>query len=222
MQRMNKGVKGEKELLAIFDYLKQQKMTWEFPVGLEVGKFINSGVDHMREMLSEVMLWNNDSILDFSGAFRLLFPIENSLTEEEGEKHFSKLRCLEDNLKILLMTIAKGIPQINMGIMFGWRFESKEKIKSIVSRIDKIQRYCNHINKNSNRNIKSNINYSIFCVTPLPGTPFYQQMVKERRIAYEIEKDPELWNLYTSILQGEYYKPHEISGLRFSTKRWKS
>jgi radical SAM superfamily enzyme YgiQ (UPF0313 family) len=214
MLRMNGKPAGERNLFEMFDYLRKQNMVWEFPIGLEVGQFMDAQRNRIKDLLLEVMLWNNDSIKDFCGAFRMLFPIENLLTGEEKEENLSKMKSLEDNIKILSMIISKGIPQVNLGIMIGWANDNKQKIRNLENSIDQIRRYCEHINSNSTRKIKTAVNYSIFCTTPLPGTPLYQQMLKEKRIKYAIETDPELWNLYTSVLEGDHFKPHEITSIR--------
>ncbi|MFC2146479.1 B12-binding domain-containing radical SAM protein [Acidobacteriota bacterium] len=214
MLRMDGKPAGERNLFEMFDYLRKQNMVWEFPIGLEVGQFMDAQRNRIKDLLLEVMFWNNDSIKDFSGAFRMLFPIENLLTGEEQGENLSKMRSLEDNMKILAMIISKGIPQVNLGIMIGWAADNKQKIGNLEKSIDQIRRYCEHINSNSTRMIKTAVNYSIFCTTPLPGTPLYQQMLKEKRIKYAIETDSELWNLYTSVLEGDCFKSHEITSLR--------
>ncbi|MDO8553267.1 MAG: hypothetical protein Q7S22_00530 [Candidatus Micrarchaeota archaeon] len=52
----------------------------------------------------------------------------------------------------------------------------------------------------------------MFCLMPLPGTPDYSTMGS--RIAYDIERDPELWNVFTSVIQGDNFSPERITELR--------
>ena len=215
MQRLNKGQKGEKELLKMFDYLREQNMIWEFPVGLEIGKFFDPRTNKINNLLLQTMLWNNDSLNDFIGLFRLLFPIENSLANDGNEKNiFKKMKSLDISIRLLQEMFQMGVPQINLGIMFGLPYENHRHLQTIKQQLEIITQLRCTANTKSTRTIKSTINYSVFCATPLPGTPFYQQMGKEKRIKYDIEKDPELWNLHLSVLQGDYYKPHEIASLR--------
>lgn len=214
MLRLNKGATGEDELQEMFDYLRQNNMVWEFSVGLEIGKFIDSRTNKIKDSLIRSMFWNNNSVENFSGSFRVLIPVENSFSgENEGKGKLSKMRKYEDNLKILDSIISQGIPQINIGIMIGWPNESLKNIKNIQERVEEVGRLCNSVGKVVNR-FKTKLNYSFFCVTPLPGTPFYHQMIIEKRIVYDIETDPELWSLYTSVLNGDYYTPNNITDIR--------
>lgn len=210
--RMNDNLQGIKELIMMFQFLRRERLVWEFPVGLEMGKLIEPRTGNIIESLFDVLFWSNDSMEDYSGVFRLLFPLENLFSNQE--KKYSKMRDGEFYFRLLENMILKGIPQINLGIIIGWPGENEASIETLKTRIEQCHSFCQSVNRKSTRKIKTHINYSLFCLTPLPGTPLYRQLESERRIVYDIETDPELWSLYTSVIQGDTLSPHETTKLR--------
>lgn len=215
LQRLNKGAVGETELIDLFNWLSNNKFTWEFPVGLEIGKLVDERTNKIRHDLLNALLWNNDFYHDFFGSFRLLFPLENALAYNSNIKRkFSKMTRINSIYRVLAEMISTGIPQINLGIMFGFPEDSDQTKGRIQKNIDHIFTIQKDVNRRSVRTNKTQLNTSFFCVTPIPGTPFYQKMLKERKIKYNIEKDPELWNLYTSVLQGDIFSPESITSIR--------
>lgn len=214
LQRI-RGTNGDQELIEMFEFIRERRLSWEFPVGLELGKFMNLRDSKLRETLVRTMFWNNDSIDEFCGAFRALIPMENSLSKNEDiQRTYTKIRKLDDNLRILEAIMQQGIPQINLGVMIGLPDESRESIETTKDRINQINHLRESVNNTIIKDIKTVINYSIFCVTPLPGTPLFEQMRKDNRIKYDIDQDPELWNLYTSVIEGESFTPHDITAIR--------
>ena len=175
LQRVNKGPQAYEELILMFDYLRHHQLIWEFPVGLEIGKLFNTRTAGVKDSLIESLFWNNDSLDNFSGAFRALIPVENSLSGDKDHR-LSKLRKFDENVAILEQIISSGVPQINLGVMIGWPEESHDSIKNITEKLELIDQLCVSVNNKNIHNIKTKINYSIFCVTPLPGTPFYNNM----------------------------------------------
>lgn len=158
LQRMNKGQKGETELITFFNYLKMNKMVWEFPVGLEIGRLIDTKTKKIREDLFNVMLWNNDSVENFSGLFRLLFPFENSLSISGNDRmKLKKMRDLHDNLNILQAMISKGIPQINVGIMIGFSDETIHNIEEIKRKIKIINQLLINTNSHTSNKIMTHV-----------------------------------------------------------------
>jgi hypothetical protein len=49
---------------------------------------------------------------------------------------------------------------------------------------------------------------------PLPETPFKDQIIAQNRLRYDIERYPELWNIFCSVIQGEHFSPEETTQYR--------
>jgi hypothetical protein len=213
LQRMHRP-SGKDELIQMFEFLIEHGFTWEFPVGIEVGKLLRNGEGTVHEDLVDVMFWNNDHIDDYSGAFRSLIPFENMLGADDSSTTYRKMRTIEENHSILARLMRSGVPQINLAVMVGFQGETKESLERTRRGILEIMRLREEINDASSRNIKTFINYSLFVVTPFPGTPLYEQMRREGRLQYDIEVDPELWNLYTSVIRGDTFDAHRTTAHR--------
>lgn len=189
----NTLLRREGELIEIFEYLRQREVAWEFPNGLEfglLGRNTTSGEWSARTELVESMFWNNGNLNEFSGAHRLLFPVEDSLLRTSS---LLKLRTggAKETLDRLLET---KIPYINIGIMIGAWNETEDERKRLRCLL---QQYATIASSS-----ETSINYSIFCTMPLPGTGLGRRLCEEHRVKYDINRFPELWNVFISVVDG--------------------
>lgn len=191
----------------LFEFLREHEMIWEFSVGLEVGRLMDKA-GKIREELMGAMFWNNGKPEKWAGAFRLLAPFENL-----GEEFtlYEKLRPWEDNLKIMGMLAEFGIPQVNLGVMFGWPTDNLNQVEGIRRKAGEIKRILSGEYK---REVMPGLNLSLFCLMPLPGTGLYFQMEREGRIKYNINEDPELWNVFISVIEGKNFSAERITEIR--------
>lgn len=210
LQRLNHGERGELELIEMFEYLKKMEMVWEFPVGIEIGRLMQKDSSDFREHLFDLMFWNSDDPDNFSGAFRGLVPFENILADGDApETNLRKMRTVNENMQILSRVIAAGMPQINLAVMLGFPDATKEKLKATRKNLETIMEIRDDITDESDRLIGSHINFSLFNATPYPGTPYFDEVIREKRLEYGIEEHPELWNLYTSVVRGDTFTAAE-------------
>lgn len=190
----------------IFDYLKQKGASWEFPDGLEVRllgkKDPVTGIWMPRTSLMDKLFWNNSDYQDFAGLHRLLFPTEDSLLRESN---LPKLKEVASQ-QILEELIKRNVPYINLAIMVGAPHETPLERKRLEKNLERLSRIANGTN--------TQLNYSIFCTIPLPGTRFGEQMFNEGRVRYDITLYPELWNVFVSTLQGDYFTPEQTTEFR--------
>jgi biotin synthase-like enzyme len=221
---------GERELIEFFRFLRSLNLVWEFSVGVELG-MLADGKGRLREELIEAMFQNEDvrqksyfrspsclgdsevsESLRFVGASRVLAPLEDL-----GSRHnIKKMLGWKQEKGILRKLISIGVPQINLGIMLGFPHDNAENISRIRAKIQELEEMRLEINERNRptKGLLTAFNHSLFCVMPLPGTPLYEQMKTDGRIKYDIEKDPELWNVFTSVIEGDSFAPERITQLR--------
>ncbi len=205
LQRLNHAERGERELIAMFEYLHERQMVWEFPVGIEIGRLMRRDSQEFHERLFDLMFWNNDDPDDFAGAFRSLIPFENVLRADDSALRLKKMRSINENFRILSRVIASGIPQVNLAVMIGFPHDTEASLADTRRNLEEISRLRREIADASPRTIKTHINFSLFTATPYPGTPYFTEALRERRMEYDIEEHPELWNLYTSVVRGDTF-----------------
>jgi len=54
LQRLNHAERGERELIEMFEYLHEQQMVWEFPVGIEIGRLMRRNSQEFHERLFDL------------------------------------------------------------------------------------------------------------------------------------------------------------------------
>ena len=180
------------ELIEIFNYLREREVAWEFPIGLEMqGLTKTDGT--FREELFASLFWNKVSSGHFSGAHRLLLPLEDILLGKSNLSKFNRSQGkITDNIRRILDT---GMPFLNIAVMTGGPEETLDDRKRLELNLAEIY--------NLSQNFSTKINFSIFCMSPLPGTPFGRQMAD--RVAYSINQEPELWTVATSVIAGDSF-----------------
>ena len=110
--------------------------------------------------------------------------------------------------------IEEGMPQINLAVMIGFPSDTKESIKATRQNLDLMMDMRNDIVDGLDRQVNTHINFSIFTATPFPGTPYFEETLQSKRMEYDIEEHPELWNLYTSVVRGDTFSAAESTNHR--------
>lgn len=188
------------DLIDIFNYMRESKVAWEFPVGLEM-QLLTDKQGLFQDKLFEALFWNNKSSdgSGFSGAHRLLLPLEDMLLRESNLKKLSRVQGQAVN--IIDKLLDAHIPFLNVAIMIGDPRETASDRSRLESNLEELY----GITKSS----ATRMNFSIFCTSPLPGTPFGREMAKAQRLAFSIEDAPELWTVATSVISGNEFSAVE-------------
>ncbi|MFA4887486.1 MAG: radical SAM protein, partial [Candidatus Nanoarchaeia archaeon] len=194
-------MRRSEELREIFQYMQEKKMAWEFPNGLEFGLLNIGNSNRRRDNLVEALFWNNGDRDNYAGAHRVLIPVEDSLLRQSSLlklRHGGQAEVLEE-------VIQRGVPYINLGIMIGSATETKQERKRLEGWLDRFSQF---------QKGPSQVNYSLFCTMPLPGTQLGRDLEAHGKIRYDINKDPELWNVFTSVIEGDNFSPEETTAYR--------
>ncbi|HLD73076.1 MAG TPA: radical SAM protein [Candidatus Nanoarchaeia archaeon] len=192
------------ELERVFGYLREKSVSWEFPNGLEIGLLgsNNLGKWQPRKSLLDALFWNNGNRNDYSGAHRVLLPVEDSLLRESS---LFKLRS-GGQVQLLEELVDKRVPYINLGIMIGDSHETQNERNNLQRNLQRLV----EVGQGSD----SKINFSLFCTMPLEGTDFGRRMQAEGRVRYSIDEFPELWNVFVSVVDGDNFRAEEVTQYR--------
>lgn len=189
------------DLIRFFSYLKTLDTSWEFPVGLEVEQLTDSKGQPKWDLIG-ALFWNNGRRDHHAGAHRMLFPVEDSLLRPTT---LSKLRK-NVYVQILEAIIERGLPFLNLAIMIGAPQETADERARLEDGVGRLLRLA--------EGTGTRINLSIFCTMPLPGTEFAARMQREGRVVYDIDRAPELWNVFCSVVRGDRFGAEESTAYR--------
>lgn len=198
-------LRNSSDLVEIFKYLREHRVAWEFPVGLEMQLLIDPK-GGLKENLFEALFWNNinSGSASFAGVHRLLLPLEDILLRQSDLKKLS--RAQNEATGVINKLLDVRIPFLNVAIMIG---DPKETMSDRI-RLENNLEQLYDIARGSN----TQMNFSIFCMSPLPGTPFGREMTAKQRLAYSIEDAPELWTIATSVINGDEFSAIENTSYR--------
>ena len=186
------------ELTEIFTYLKEKKVSWEFPSGIEVKKLFEKRDDLVDQLLGHTV----DEEGKFVGCYRALIPLEDCLIRYS--KH-TKCQGLDYDA-VLKGLIARKIPYANLGVMIGSASETEQDQEIREGELNRIHEMF--------KDTDTIVNFSEFCSIPIPGTGFHKTMGQKGRIMYDPAEFPELYNVFTSVIQGNHFSPEEITEFR--------
>ena len=192
------------ELVTIFRHLRERRIAWEFPNGLEIGLLIDQLRGGFKEELFETLFWNSEGP-PFVGAHRLLVPFEDALLHRSS---LTKLKGVQVRIGGLLRRLLDtGIPFLNLAIMIGDIQESREHREQLEIQLELMYNWM--------QRSKTRVNFSIFCTSPLPGTVLGRAAANSRtRLSHSIEEAPELWTVFTSVLNGDNFTAEQTTKYR--------
>ncbi|HBH46698.1 MAG: hypothetical protein A2445_00410 [Candidatus Jacksonbacteria bacterium RIFOXYC2_FULL_44_29] len=190
------------ELIAIFNYMRDQNVAWEFPVGLETQRLTDRN-GKVKKELFEALFWNSHDEICFSGAHRLLLPLEDSLLRESRLTKLDRLHTPEAS-NIIKHLLETEIPFLNLAVMIGAPEESAVNRARLEQNLEVLYKIT--------RGSKTRVNFSLFCTSPLPGTPFGRRMAS--RLSHKIEAAPELWTVFSSVINGDAFTAEETTQYR--------
>jgi hypothetical protein len=182
---------GRSDLIELFKTMRRMGFAWEFPIGLEIGRFIKDG--QVDEELMEVMF---DHSVDtatgrFTGAYRMYVPLETF----ERREHYKKLRSGTEQNKVLTWLAGAGLPEIDFGVVlppsateetFSATRDGYLQVKDII---------------HSNGATKAR--YAAFHLIPIA-------LFRAMQTKYTIDEFPEAWNLYFPNYDGDHFTGREL------------
>lgn len=177
----------------VFNY--ERKVTEEFCEEM-IGRKV--GVNFWFETRADCILRDRDLLprLKEAGCFQILIGIEHYAQKALDSYH--KGTTIEQNLEAM-KAIKKAGLSIAGTMMMGWWKDDKEGIRSLYRLCHP---YVSH--------------FGLGMLTPIPGTPLYNEMKKLGRIE---EKDYSKYDLLHPIMPTKYMSREELSNLQMNMHR---
>jgi hypothetical protein len=189
---------GREEILEIFQILRAYDFAWEFINGFEIGKLadVNGVIDYelIEAMFSSCV--RGDRLI---GCFRSYIPVES--LRDDAPKKYKKLRTWDIEKEILRAIADAGLPALGFGIMIGFVDDTPETLKLTAQRCTELRELCEKANPAAIQH------FQFFNNILLPGTPNFSKHLKYAK--YDISAHPELFNFYTSIVDGHHFEHSE-------------
>lgn len=182
---------GRRDLIELFKTMRHMGFAWEFPIGLEIGRFIKDG--RIDEELMEVMFAHSVDAATgrFIGAYRMYVPLE---TFEERER-YRKLRSGAEQNKVLTWLAGAGLPEIDFGVVL----PPSATEKTFSATRDGYLQVKDIINSNG----ATKARYAAFHLIPIS---LYRHMTT----TFSIDEFPEAWNIYFPNYDGEHFTGREL------------
>jgi hypothetical protein len=182
---------GRRDLIELFSTMRRMEFAWEFPIGLEIGRFLKNG--ELDEELMEVMF--NHSVDStpgrLTGAYRVYVPLETF----EHREHYKKLRSIEEQNKVIARLARTGLLEIDFGVVL-LPSVSDEGFRAIR---DGYLRVRDIIKSNGSTKAR----YAVFHLIPIA-------LFRGMKTKHSIDEFPEAWNLYFPNYDGQHFTGREL------------
>lgn len=192
---------GREEVLSWFAAMREQGFLWEFANGVEIGKLESGGV--VDEELIEMMFGYDGS----AGCYRSYIPLER--IDVSDDPPYRKLKAFDVQKRILLSIARQGVALLNLGVIIGNPEESPDSLRRTEMRMTSLK---DDILDFTGGGTFAFANF--FLHIPICGTNDYRRFHKERRLSFDIDAHPELYNFYTSIIRGDHFSYQDLTEIR--------
>ncbi|WP_068086062.1 cobalamin-dependent protein [Polycladidibacter stylochi] len=182
----------------LLTHMRRLKFAWEFPNGLEVGRFIRNGeVD--RELISLLFSNYKDHLTgQHIGAYRAFIPVETF----EKRANYKKLKPVNEQNAVIKEIITHNIPEINFGVVLPPNAKQ--------STFDAIHNGYKEIKKILNENKYTKSRFSIFHLIPIA-------LHRSMKTLRSVDDFPEGWNFHFPIYNGTHLTAEELFINRIET-----
>jgi hypothetical protein len=182
---------GRNELIKLFDVMRQMGFAWEFPNGLEIGRFIRNG--EVDDELMEAMFSHSIDPASgrVTGAYRVYVPLETF----ERRSDYKKLKGAVDQNRVLTRLARAGLPEIDFGVVlppsatedtFAATRDGYLNVRDIVE--------SNGVTK---------ARYAVFHLIPIA-------LFRSMKTKYTVDDFPEGWNFYFPVYDGEHFSARQL------------
>jgi hypothetical protein len=191
---------GRAAVLEWFHYMHRRRFVWEFANGVEIGKLEQNGALD-AELIEALFAYDGSS-----GCFRSYIPLERIDT---NGLPYRKLKMFDVQKQILCAIAQQGVPVMNLGVIVGNPQETRASLAITERRMFELKDAIGNASRGRTFPFAN-----IFLHIPICGTNDYRRFYDERRLEFDIDSDPELFNFYTSVLRGDHFRFDEITELR--------
>lgn len=190
---------GREMVMAVFRLLRSRGFAWEFPNGLEIGRFMqNGGLD--EELMDVLLTHEKGPDGRIVGAYRVYVPLETF----DHRERYKKLKPVEDQNRVIRWLAASGLPEVDFGVVippdadedtFDHISEGYADLKNLV---------------HANGNVRAR--YAAFHLIPIA-------LHRSMPTKYTVNEFPEGWNFYFPIYDGTKLRARELFERRLDLVR---
>lgn len=190
---------GREMVMEVFRTLRRRGFAWEFPNGLEIGRFLKDGV--LDEELMDVLLTHrvepNGRIV---GAYRVYVPLETF----DHRDRYKKLRPMEDQNDVIRWLVGSGLPEVDFGVVVPPDADADTflHISDGYADLKELVHASGHVRAR----------YAVFHLIPIA-------LHRSMKTKYTVTDFPEGWNFYFPIYDGPHLRARELFERRLDVVR---
>lgn len=178
-------------LLDLFATMRRMGFAWEFPNGLEIGRFMRGGKLDQELVACVFQNGEDEESGRYVGAYRAFIPVETF----DRRADYKKLKSIEAQNRIIEEILKAGIPEINFGVVLGPGADE--------AAFSKIIRGYEDIRTIVSQTSKAKARYSIFHLIPI-------SLFRSMKTNFSVDEFPEGWNFYFPIYDGRHFAAMQL------------
>lgn len=182
---------GRARTLELFRTLRSMQFAWEFPNGLEIGRFMQDGrID--EELMFEMFSHERDPRTGrLVGGYRVYIPVETF----DHRDSYKKLKPIDDQNRIISLIAASGLPEMNFGVVVppDATPETFERIREGYTDLRDLVHAAGAVRAR----------YAVFHLIPI-------SLFRDMKTKYSVEDFPEGWNFYFPVYDGAHMSAREL------------
>lgn len=186
---------GRELIIQWFNFMREHGFVWEFSNGVEIGKLWKNNVID-AELIGVLFGYDGKT-----GCYRSYIPLERV-----DAQSYRKLKSFEVEKEILECIARSGVQLLNLGVIVGNPRETSDSLALTETKMHELMGLC--------RAYSVSPYVNVFLHIPIPGTIDYRRFYDEHRLAYDVNCFPELYNFYTSVINGDNFDCRQLTRIR--------
>jgi len=187
-------------LLELFATMRRMGFAWEFPNGLEIGRFMR-GTELDHELVAHVFQNGVDADSGrYVGAYRVFVPVETF----DHRADYKKLKSIAVQNRIIEEILKTGIPEINFGVVLGPSADE--------AAFSDIRRGYQAIKSLVQRTSRAKARYSVFHLILIA-------LFRSMNTNFSPDDFPEGWNFYFPVYDGHHFTAMQLFDRRVEVLR---
>ena len=191
---------GRATLLELFEALRESGCAWEFPNGLEIGRFVeHGGLD--EELLQAFFAHDVERGTGrLVGCYRVYVPLETF----DRRERYRKLKPAADQNRVLDWLAGSGLPEIDFGIVIPADADEET--------FAHVREGYTELKSRLHARGAARARYAIFHLIPIA-------LFRDMPTKYSVEDFPEGWNFYFPVYDGTHLTARQLFERRLAVVR---
>jgi len=209
LTRLRYGREGRKNLIDTIQLMREGGFAWEFFDGIEFGRLTDEK-NNVDNELVKLLFSPRLSDGQLTGGYRAYVPLE--AISEPRTKTFDKLKPIVVQNKIIQAIVETGVKQLSFGLIIGFPEETTRTVDETKRRADELRNLVYGASGG-----KTEVLFIYYVHSLFPGSLDYKKF--RSALTVNIEKSPELFQLYTACKTSAGFSESEMTLLRRNLDR---